>query len=129
MHINNCMDFLFLMLFLQVKHWYADFVLQTYDQTVKKGIYGNLVGISHTVDHLYCSMSVLLLFSIFVHKLTLTAIVILPIVECIAHYHIDYIKVKYGSKDIKTPVFWTQFGLDQLAHQFCYILMAAYIQL
>jgi hypothetical protein len=55
-----------LMLILQVKHCYADFYLQTYMQTVKKGVWLHPVGISHTLDHMYCSLIGLMLFSLFV---------------------------------------------------------------
>ena len=33
------MEILFLLLLLQVKHSYADFTIQTYAQTIRKGIY------------------------------------------------------------------------------------------
>jgi hypothetical protein len=48
-------------------------------------------------------------------------------VEAVIHYHIDWTKVKFGIKDITKPMFWTQFGLDQLAHQITYILMAWFL--
>ena len=111
-----------LMLILQVKHCYADFVLQTYMQTVKKGVWLHPVGISHTLDHMYCSLIGLMLFSLFV---TLNPFIIIwtVVVEGIVHYVVDFSKVKYGCKDNTKPIFWTQFGLDQLAHQVTYIGM------
>lgn len=54
------------MFLLQVKHCYADFVLQTYMQTIKKGVWLDPVGISHTTDHMYCSLIALFVFSLFV---------------------------------------------------------------
>lgn len=113
---------LFMLLLLQIKHCYADFVLQTYMQTVKKGVWLDPVGISHTLDHMWCSLAVLFVFSLFV---PIGAIVIVGavLVEGITHYLVDYTKVKYGSKDQTKPIFWTQFGLDQLAHQLTYIWM------
>jgi hypothetical protein len=111
-----------LMLILQVKHCYADFYLQTYMQTVKKGVWLHPVGISHTLDHMYCSLIGLVLFSVFV---TLNPFIIIwtVVVEGIIHYVVDFSKVKYGCKDNTKPIFWTQFGLDQLAHQVTYIGM------
>lgn len=116
------MEILALLLLLQIKHCYADFYLQTYMQTVKKGVWLNPIGISHTTDHMYCSLIAMLVFNLFVpiHAL---AIVFVTIVEGIIHYLVDYSKVKYGCKDNTKPVFWTQFGLDQLAHQVTYIWM------
>ena len=60
------MSILFLMLLLQIKHCYADFMVQTYAQTVRKGIYRDPVGISHSVDHIWTSMLALLIFAFFV---------------------------------------------------------------
>lgn len=120
------MDILILLLLIQIKHCYADFVLQTYMQTVKKGVWLDPIGISHTTDHIYCTLVALLLFSLFV-PLNPFAIVLVAFVEGVIHYLVDYAKVKYGSKDNTKPIFWTQFGLDQLAHQATYLAMVAYL--
>jgi hypothetical protein len=116
------MDILILFLLMQIKHWYADFMIQTYAQTVKKGIYRDLVGISHSLDHIYATLIVLLSFNIFV-PLGIERIFIITFFEGLAHYHIDWVKVRFGCKDITKPLFWNQFGLDQLAHQITYISM------
>lgn len=116
------MEILLLLLFLQVKHWYADFVIQTYMQTVKKGVWLHPIGISHSLDHVYCSMIALFIFSLFV-PVSLIYVLILPLCEGVVHYIIDFVKVKYGCKDNTKPLFWNQFGMDQLAHQLCYLIM------
>jgi hypothetical protein len=117
------MDILLLILLLQIKHWYADFKIQTYLQTVKKGIWADPIGMSHTGDHIWTTLLALLVFNLFV---PVSASLILAVAFCegIAHYIIDYTKVKYGCKDNTKPLFWNQFGLDQLAHQVCYLAMA-----
>lgn len=120
------MDILLLMLLLQVKHCYADFYLQTYMQTVKKGVWLDPVGISHTTDHMYCSLVALFAFN-FIVPLNAFAIVFLTFAEGLIHYIVDFTKVKYGSKDQTKPIFWTQFGLDQLAHQLTYLWMVWYL--
>lgn len=120
------MDILALLLLLQIKHCYADFYLQTYMQTVKKGVWMDPIGISHTLDHVYCSLIALLAFSIFI-PLSAFGILFVSVIEGIVHYIVDYTKVKYGSKDNTKPIFWTQFGLDQLAHQATYLAMVAYL--
>jgi hypothetical protein len=122
------MDILLLLLLLQIKHWYSDFKVQTYQQTVKKGIYADPVGISHSLDHIYTSMIVLLVFC-FYKVLPAGDIVVVSILEGIIHYHIDWVKVRFGCKDHTQPLFWNQFGLDQLAHQVTYLAMAAYFLL
>jgi hypothetical protein len=116
------MYILLLILLLQLKHCYADFVIQTYSQTVRKGIYRDLVGLSHTLDHMISTIFVLFVFS-FWYSITPVVILITALLEGVAHYHIDWFKVKYGCKDISSPKFWTQFGLDQLAHQITYLLI------
>lgn len=116
------MEILILSLLLQIKHCYADFYLQTYMQTVKKGVWLNPIGISHTLEHMYCSLVALVLFGIFV-PMSAFIIVWAVLIEGLVHYFVDYFKVKYGSKDNTKPIFWTQFGLDQLAHQLTYLWM------
>ena len=116
------MDLLFLLLLLQIKHCYADFVMQTYIQTVKKGVWLDPTGISHTTDHMICTLVAMLIFSFFV-PVSAVAIIFVTLIEGVVHYLVDYSKVKYGCKDNTRPIFWTQFGLDQLAHQVTYIWM------
>jgi len=120
------MDILLLLLLLQVKHCYADFVLQTYMQTIKKGVWLHPIGISHTTEHMICSALSLLIFSFFV-PLNAFVIIFLILAEGLIHYIVDYTKVKYGCKDQTKPIFWTQFGLDQLAHQMTYLWMVWYL--
>ena len=116
------METLILLLLLQIKHWYADFKIQTYMQTVKKGVWADPVGMSHTLDHIWCTLLVLLVFS-FIVPIGAWTILWVAVAEGLIHYVIDYTKVKYGCKDNTKPLFWNQFGLDQLAHQACYIAM------
>lgn len=120
------MEILFLLLLLQIKHWYADFKIQTYMQTVKKGVWLDPIGMSHTIDHVWTTLVVFLIFSFF-HPVSVTTIISISIVEGIYHYMVDFIKVKYGCKDNTKPLFWNQFGLDQLAHQLSYLGIAAYV--
>lgn len=120
------MDILLLLFLFQVKHWFADFKIQTYMQTVKKGVWLDPIGMTHTRDHMLASLVVLLFFSFLypIAPLTMLAVVAL---EGMYHYIVDYIKVKYGSKDATTPLYWNQFGLDQMAHQLSYIIIAWYL--
>ena len=120
------MEILLLILLLQIKHWYADFKIQTYMQTVKKGVWLDPIGVSHTADHIWCSFVALLVFNLIV-PLSVMAMILAVVAEGITHYLIDFVKVKYGIKDNTKPLFWNQFGLDQLAHQSCYLLMVWYL--
>ena len=120
------MDILLLLALFQIKHWYADFKIQTYMQTVKKGVWLDPVGMSHTLDHIWTSAVVLIIFSIF-YPIPILTVPVVILIEGIYHYLIDYTKVRYGCKDSTKPLFWNQFGLDQLAHQFSYLVIAWYL--
>jgi hypothetical protein len=122
------MEILALLALLQIKHWYADFKIQTYMQTVKKGVWMDPIGISHTGDHVWTTLICLLLFSLY-HTIPASTILIVSFTEGIYHYMIDYTKVKYGCKDNTKPLFWNQFGLDQLAHQLSYLAIVWYVLL
>lgn len=122
--LNNIrMESILLLLLLQIKHWYADFSCQTYEQTINKGKYGNLIGISHSVEHIAYSFLALLIFHMFVMPVAASTIISIAIIEGIIHYHIDWVKVKFGTKNMQSSLFWNQFGLDQLAHQLTYLAM------
>lgn len=117
------MEIIFLLLLFQIKHWLCDFTFQTYDQTVKKGIYLDPIGISHSVDHVSGSLAAFLIYDLF-FDVSLPLAIVLSVIEGIIHYHIDWVKVHYGTKDITTSKFWNQFGIDQLAHQLTYLAIA-----
>lgn len=121
------METIVLLFLFQVKHWYADFKIQTYMQTVKKGIWLNPVGVSHSIDHMWGSMLALLIFSIIMTPIIWWLIIVIAFAEAVIHYLIDFTKVKFGCKDNTNPMFWNQFGLDQLAHQTCYLLIVLYL--
>lgn len=109
---------LFLLGFLQVKHWYVDFVIQTAEEIKHKGIYLDFKGIKHSLKHGLGTFLVVLLFA------TPEMALAMGCLDILVHYHIDYFKMKYGNGDISNPKFWKHFGLDQLAHQICYLLIA-----
>lgn len=122
------MEILLLLFLLQIKHYYADFGIQTYQQTIRKGIYRDLVGISHSLDHIWTTLTVLIIFDFF-YPISILKILIATLFEGILHYHIDYFKVRFGCKDMTRSLFWNQFGMDQLAHQLTYLLMVLYLLL
>ena len=120
------MEILILIFLLQVKHYYADFAIQSYEQTVCKGTYGNLIGISHSCDHIIATLVALLLANFFI-PITTKLILVLALAEGLCHYHIDWVKMHFGVKNMQTSKFWNQFGLDQLAHQVTYLVMVYFI--
>lgn len=119
------MAIIFLGLFLlQLKHWYIDFSNQTSEEVAHKGIYLDWRGVKHSVKHGIGTFAVLWILGVDV-----TLAWFLGCIDFIIHYHIDYFKMKYGSKDITTKEYWEHFGLDQMLHQITYlgIIFAAWI--
>lgn len=114
------MDAIIILLLLQLKHWFVDFWTQTYQQTVCKGIYGHPVGISHTLEHVIGTLLALLIASLFV-TINPLLILLVAFLDLIIHYHVDFVKMHYGTKEVKSTRFWREFGLDQIAHQLTYI--------
>lgn len=109
--------FLFL---LFVKHFVIDFILQTDDMVKGKGIYGNPQGILHSLQHGFGTFIVS-----FICIAEPIYWVIIPLADTILHYHIDYVKMRYGCRDVSQPKFWHQLGLDQFLHYTCYLAFAA----
>ena len=107
------------LLLLFVKHYIVDFVLQTDDMVKGKAIYGNRDGIMHSLQHAV-GTGIVAIFTL-THPLLW---IVLPIFDFIVHYHIDWLKMNYGCRDITKKEFWNHLGLDQLAHYITYLLMA-----
>lgn len=101
---------------LFVKHFVVDFVFQTQHQIDRKGTYGDWIGFSHSIEHGLATFLVFMFFGI-----GLEASIILATTDTVVHYHIDYIKMRWGTKDMYTKLFWTQFGMDQMFHALTYI--------
>jgi hypothetical protein len=112
---------LLLITLLLLKHFIIDFVFQTDDQVKSKGIYGNITGISHSFEHGAMTMFILSLF------FSINLSLIIGCIDMIIHYHIDWIKMKFGNRDITKSAFWMQLGLDQLMHQLTYIGIVYYV--
>ena len=108
------MTILFLLILLQLKHWYVDFVDQTPEEVYAKGIYGNPLGMFHSLKQAFFTGVIFI-------PVSLDLAVALFCIDYVLHYHIDWLKRNYGCQDINNPRFWNHLGLDQLAHQLCYI--------
>jgi len=110
-------------LWLEIKHFIFDYVLQTPFQFRNKGTYG------HPGGGLHSGMQALA---------TIPAFLILPpgwlmgvtiiIGEFIVHYHVDWSKeqalrrMKLATTDAG---YWRIYGIDQLAHHLTYVVIAA----
>lgn len=109
-----------ILVLLQIKHWYVDFVNQTNVEVASKGIYGDGPGINHSAKQ---AIGTLLAIVLVVGTPYIAYAAVLAFVDFVLHYHIDWIKMNYGNRDIRTPAFWNHLGLDQMAHQLTYIFI------
>ena len=118
-------DWLLVLALLQIKHFVADFPLQTATMRREKGYYGQAGGLRHTFVHVIGSALVLLPF------LGLGgAVAAVLVAEGVTHYHLDWAKeriVRRFRLGMRTPGFWWVFGADQGAHQLTYLAMVAFL--
>ena len=104
---------------LNIKHFVADFPLQTSWMAKTKGIYGHRGGLIHAGIHAALTFGVLVVFGV-----PLLAVLVLVAVEWVIHYHIDWAKQAYTIPKGLTPAdsqFWVLIGFDQLLHQLTYV--------
>ncbi len=117
--IQTMIEILILFTLLSIKHFFADFVFQ-YDYMVQeKGYYGKIGGIHHSLIH---GLGTWLIFWTFAYPLAFWV----AVVDFLAHYHIDWAKMKIGRTKGYTPqdrAFWFWIGLDQLAHYLTYVVL------
>ena len=107
---------------LFTKHFLVDFKWQTDAMVQGKGIYGNPDGINHSFEHA--------LFTVWITfwcTFNLPVALVLGLIDGVIHYHVDWVKMNYGCRDITNKLFWEHLGLDQLAHALTYIGLASYV--
>ncbi len=114
--------------FLFVKHFVADFLLQNAYPYMwqNKGTYGHPGGIIHAASHLVFTAPIY-----FILPMSMQTLLIILIFEFIAHYHIDWAKMRIGEikkwKCNTHAEFWDLMGLDQLLHYLTYSIMIGFI--
>ena len=106
---------------LQIKHWYIDFVNQSNIEVASKGIYGDFHGLMHSAKQ-GIGTTLCILFVVGLPYAFFAAVC--GIIDFVVHYHVDWLKMNYGNRDITTPAFWNHLGLDQMAHQLTYLFIA-----
>ena len=110
---------------LFIKHWYIDFINQSMEEVVGKGIYGNAYGVMHSLKH---GVATFLIFWFFLGNWPLA--IILGFIDFVLHYHIDYFKQKLN-KGLTTAdrMFWVWLGADQALHYLTYVGIISYVTL
>lgn len=111
------MNTYFLLVFLQIKHFYVDFVNQSPEEVHYKGVFGHRIGIRHSLKQAILTLIILLFFT------TPYLSAILAFVDFTTHYLFDWTKRNYGNQDINSKQFWIHLGFDQLAHQMIYLII------
>lgn len=113
---------------LAVKHFLADFALQTAYQAANKGRYLHPGGLTHVATHGVLSVAALAPLTLEPFGLAFSALLMLCAAEVVAHYHIDVVKARLSAGlDPARSWFWIAFGFDQLLHGLTYLAMTVYI--
>jgi hypothetical protein len=115
-------DSIFIILaLLFIKHWYIDFVNQTMEEIVGKGIYGNFAGVMHSAKHGIGTAVIICLATGQINPGLM-----LGFLDFVLHYHIDWAKININKRWNYTSAdhqFWTWLGADQLAHSLTYLFI------
>ncbi|MEO0938494.1 MAG: DUF3307 domain-containing protein [Pseudomonadota bacterium] len=112
---------LVLLILLQIKHMVADFYLQTPIMLRNRGAYLHLGRALHAGEHMIGSALMLAVMG-----MGWAALLVVALLEWIAHYHIDWGKGRWSDMTGHTPAdagFWRAIGFDQMLHQMTYVAM------
>lgn len=112
---------LLLLIGLQIKHFVADYLLQTRWMLAGKASFRKPGGYAHVGVHAVGSLIVLTLAGV-----PPATMAVLLIAEAVVHYLIDFGKAVWSKNrpaDITSAPFWAAHGADQLLHQVTYAVM------
>lgn len=104
-----------------LKHFIADFVLQSNWMVQGKGRYGHPGGLAHAAIHMAGSVPALLVLGA-----PPGVLVALVLFEGLVHYHIDFSKEVIARRLSVGPsdkAFWVLLGGDQFLHHATYLAM------
>jgi len=116
---------IYLLFLLLAKHLVCDGFLQTKTMVACKGIYGNGLGILHSLVHGIGTCLALLLFG--AGGLVAAAVALF---DFVFHYHVDFVKenvVRRQGWTVANPQFWWALMTDQFIHNVTYLGIAAYV--
>lgn len=112
-----------LLFLFQIKHMFADYFLQTERMLAGRDQYFHLGRVQHAAIH---ALGSAICFAIVLTNPMFILIVV--VLEAIAHFHIDWGKARYSNSVGYTPSdagFWRAAGVDQALHQLTYVAMLA----
>lgn len=126
------MEYLTLFTLFILKHFIADFPLQSQRMVEEKGTYGKEGGVTHAGIHGWFTMMIVMTFYITTRGWDVTAASLMAslfgLLDAIIHYHIDWAKMRLGRG--LTPAdrcFWILLGVDQMLHYLTYVLIIGFI--
>lgn len=117
---------LFLITALLLKHFLADFVLQTPYQVHNKGRFGHPAGLLHVSIHIALSFLILVAVAWSGKPIVMQMVMWALFVEAGIHYYTDWSKCWITQRfDLKPcdSYYWWLTGADQLIHHMTYIIM------
>lgn len=117
------MEILLCLALLQIKHLLVDWCWQPAYEWQNKGTYGHWGGIRHALKNAVGTGMC------FVPFVGVWWVMLIMLLDFVAHYHVDYIKMRVNKTMGWGPTthaeFWWLTGADQAAHQLCYMLWLA----
>lgn len=116
--MNAAIFFVSMLVWLQFKHFVADYLLQPSWMLRGKGDVSKPGGYVHAALHACGSLPVY-----FFASLGGWQILLLAVIEFVIHYAIDYAKAVHGQRwphAVSTKTFWALHGADQLLHHLTY---------
>ena len=116
---------------LMIKHFVADYFLQTPWMIQGKADYGAPGGLFHAGEHAVLTAFVLCWFP----GISFWWAICMAVLDFVFHYHIDWTKSNYlrghfrfslMPKDSEDAEYWWAMGTDQFAHYLTYVLIVAW---
>ncbi len=108
-------------LWLQIKHFVFDYLLQTPFQFRNKGFYGHFGGVLHSGLQ---ALGTIPAFFILPRGWLMGVTIVIG--EFLVHYHVDWAKEQTLRRMKLTTTdawYWRFYGVDQLAHQLTYVVI------
>lgn len=107
-----------------IKHFIADFPLQTQEMVNDKGTYGKIAGIMHSWVHaVFTTLIVAAFLSVGGMYGQLVALGY-GLLDGVIHYHVDWAKMNLGrGLTVNDRMYWMYLGLDQMLHYLTYALI------
>lgn len=110
-------------IYLHVKHYLCDFVLQNDYQLRAKRRYGDIGGALHVSLHAIGTLPVFVLL-----RPSLGLAIAIIVAELFFHYHVDWLKERILAErkwSFEDPAYWRIFGIDQMLHNMTYVVIVA----